>query len=133
MTQELPGLMTLEFKLLSQPFNFSLLHCFFLTLVLDRKGRCALQLFCVLVTVRYGRRYCVRRTAEMSTQDFTVRQYPDAVTICDVDQAARIVTHNACDPLKRLHRPWLGWIAYIEHPDRLGSPTTSLTPAGTAN
>src|ERR1700691_2004178 len=110
-----------------------MLHCFGLTLVLDRKGRCALQPFCVLVTVRYGRRYCVRRTAEMSAQAFTVRQYPDAVTICQVDQAARIVTHNACDPLKSLVRLWVGWVAYVEHPDRLGRPTTSLTRACIAN
>jgi hypothetical protein len=34
--QELPGLMALEFKLLSQPFNISLLHWFVPTFMRDR-------------------------------------------------------------------------------------------------
>jgi hypothetical protein len=69
----------------------------------------------------------------MSTQDFTVIQYPDAVTICHVEQVAGIVTHNACDPLKGPDRSWVGWVADVEHPDQLGSPTTFLTPVCIAN
>jgi hypothetical protein len=50
-----------------------------------------------------------------------------------IDQAACIVTHNACDSLKSPDRPWVGWVAYVEHPHRLGNPTTTLTPACIAN
>jgi hypothetical protein len=53
----------------------------------------------------------------MSTQHVTVREYPDAVTICHVDQMMGIVTDDACDPLKSLDRPWVGRVAYVEHPN----------------
>jgi hypothetical protein len=65
--------------------------------------------------------------------DFTVRKYPDAVTICHIDQGVRIVTHDASDSIKSLDCPWVGRVAYVEHSNQLGSPTASLISDSIAN